>query len=75
MRNVAVDDVIDITRRDGRHFRYRADSSAVVHFDASAIDPATERFELVLITCWPFDAVMAGPERYILHAVLIDPDC
>ncbi len=28
LRNVAVGDVIDITRRDGRHFRYRADSAA-----------------------------------------------
>ncbi|MCK1756892.1 sortase [Bradyrhizobium sp. 137] len=72
MRNVAVDDAIDISRRDGRHFRYRIDSAAVVHFDVSGIDPATQRFELVLTTCWPFDAVVAGPERYILHAVLID---
>ncbi|MET4386739.1 sortase A [Bradyrhizobium sp. F1.4.3] len=71
LRNVAIGDVIEITRRDGRHFRYRADSSAVVHFDASGIDPATEDAELVLTTCWPFDAVASGPERYILHATLV----
>ncbi|MDA9506414.1 sortase [Bradyrhizobium sp. CCBAU 11386] len=71
LRNVAIGDVIEITRRDGRHFRYRADSSAVVRFDASGIDPVTQGFELVLTTCWPFDAVTSGPERYVLHGVLI----
>ncbi|MEK9283281.1 MULTISPECIES: class GN sortase [unclassified Bradyrhizobium] len=74
LRNVAIGDVIEITRRDGRRFRYRADASAVVRFDASGIDPATQDFELVLTTCWPFDAVTSGPERYILHATLIGAD-
>ncbi|RXH20855.1 class GN sortase [Bradyrhizobium guangzhouense] len=72
LRNVAIGDVIDVTRSDGKHFRYRADSSTIVHFDASGIDPDTQGFELVLATCWPFDAVTSGPERYLLHATLID---
>lgn len=71
LRNIAIGDVIDVTRRDGRRFRYHADSSAIVRFDASGIDPATQDFELVLTTCWPFDAVTSGPERYLLHATLI----
>ncbi|MFK4512079.1 class GN sortase [Bradyrhizobium daqingense] len=74
LRNVAIGDVIDVTRSDGRHFRYRADSSAVVRFNASGIDPTARDFELILATCWPFDAVTAGPERYILHATLIGAD-
>jgi sortase A len=74
LRNVAIGDVIEVTRSDGNHFRYRADSSAVVRFDASGIDPATQDFELVLATCWPFDAVTSGPQRYILHATLIGVD-
>lgn len=40
LRNVAIGDLIDVTRSDGKHFRFRADSSAVVRFDASGIDPA-----------------------------------
>ncbi|MDN5003037.1 class GN sortase [Bradyrhizobium sp. GCM10027634] len=71
LRNVSVGDAIEITRRDGKHFRYRVDSSAVVRFDESGIDPATRDYELVLSTCWPFDAVTSGPERYILHGVLV----
>lgn len=74
LRNVAIGDVIDVTRSDGKHFRYRADSSAIVRFDASGIAPATQDFELVLATCWPFDAVTSGPERYILHATMIGTD-
>ena len=74
LRNVAIGDVIDVTRRDGKHFRYRADSSAVVRFDASGIDPAVRDAELVLTTCWPFDAIASGPERYILHATLMGND-
>ena len=72
LRNVAIGDVIDVTRNDGKRFRYRADSSAIVPFDASDIDPETQDFELVLATCWPFDAITSGPERYTLHATLID---
>ncbi|WP_298876021.1 class GN sortase [uncultured Bradyrhizobium sp.] len=72
LRNVAIGDVIDVTRSDGHRFRYRADSSAIVRFDASGIDPETQGFELVLATCWPFDAIASGPERYLLHATLID---
>ena len=72
LRGVRVGDEIDVTRSDGKRFRYRADSSAIVHFNASGIDPDIGGFELVLATCWPFDAVTSGPERYLLHATLIE---
>ena len=45
--------------------------SSVVRFDASGIDPLADGYELVLTTCWPFDAVTPGPERYLLHATMI----
>lgn len=74
LRDVTIGDVVEITRRDGKHFRYRADASSVVRFDASGIDPATQGYELVLSTCWPFDAITPGPERYLLHATMIETD-
>ncbi|MBR0972153.1 class GN sortase [Bradyrhizobium japonicum] len=74
LRNVAIGDIIEITRRDGRQFRYRADASAIVRFDESGIDPTAQDFQLVLTTCWPFEAVTPGPERYVLHGVLIGVD-
>ena len=73
LRDVAIGDEIVVTRRDGNVFHYRADGASVVRFDASGIDPLTDGYELVLSTCWPFDAVMPGPERYVLHATMMGP--
>lgn len=74
LQNVAVGDEIDVTRSDGKAFRYRADSTSVVRFDASGIDPLADGYQLVLSTCWPFDALVSGPERYLLHATMIEAD-
>jgi sortase A len=71
LRNVKIGDEIDVTRDDGKTFRYRADGTSIVRFDASGIDPLAEGYELVLSTCWPFDALTSGPLRYLLHASLI----
>ena len=73
LKDVAVGDEIEITRRDGKTFRYRADGASIVRFDQSGIDPFTSGKELVLTTCWPFDAIAHGPMRYVLHATMISP--
>jgi sortase A len=73
LKNVAVGDEIDITRNDGRTFSYRADATSIVRFDASGIDPLADGHQLVLSTCWPFDALTPGPDRYLLHATMIEP--
>ena len=72
LRDVKIGDEIDVTRDDGKTFRYRADASSVVRYDASGIDPLSGGHALVLSTCWPFDALTSGPERYLLHASLIE---
>lgn len=72
LKDVRIGDEIEVTRRDGKVFRYRADSHSVVRFDQSGIDAFSDSYELVLSTCWPFDAVTPGPERYLLHATLTD---
>ena len=71
LKDVIVGDEIDVTRNDGKAFRYRVDGSSVVRFDASGIDPLSNGYELVLSTCWPFDSVISGPDRYILHATMM----
>src|ERR1700704_91469 len=73
LKDVAIGDEIAITRSDGKVFRYRADGSSVVRFDAPGIDPLSNATELVLSTCWPFDAVTPGPPRYVLHATMMGP--
>ena len=71
LKDAVVGDEIDVTRDDGKTFHYRVDGSSVVRFDASGIDPLRGGYELVLSTCWPFDAITSGPDRYLLHATLI----
>jgi sortase A len=73
LKDIVPGDEIDITRSDGKRFRYRADAISVARFDASGIDPFTGGYELVLSTCWPFDALTQGPDRYLLHATMIEP--
>lgn len=70
LKDVAIGDAIDVTRRDGRSFRYRVTDTAVVRFDASGIDPQSSGHELALSTCWPFDALTSGPLRYVVRATL-----
>ena len=43
LKDVAIGDEIDITRHDGKTFRYRADGSSIVRYDQSGIDPFTSR--------------------------------
>lgn len=71
LKDVAVGDVIAVTRQDGATFRYRVDGTSVVRFDASGIDPLTGGHELVLSTCWPLDAATPGSLRYLVHATLM----
>lgn len=71
LKNVTIGDEIEVTRHDGKRFRYRVSRTAVVRFNASGIDPFVDGYQLVLTTCWPFDALTQGPERYLVHAHLI----
>jgi sortase A len=71
LKDVAIGDEIVVTRGDGHVFRYRADRTSVVRFDDTGIDPLADGYHLVLSTCWPFDAVTPGPERYVLYATMI----
>ena len=71
LKNVSVGDAIEVTRSDGKHFRYRVDTTSVVRFDASGIDPLADGHQLVLSTCWPFEALTPGPQRYLVHATMI----
>ena len=71
LKDLAIGDEIDVKRQDGQTFRYRVDRTSVVRFDASGIDPLAGGHELVLSTCWPFDALTQGPERYLVHATML----
>jgi sortase A len=71
LKDVVVGDEIGVMRSDGKQFRYRVDTTSVVRFDASGIDPLADGHQLVLSTCWPFDALTQGLDRYLVHATML----
>ena len=69
---VATGDEIEVTRRDGGHFRFRVTGTSVVRWDASGIDPDADGRRLALVTCWPLDGKFSGPLRYVVHAEMVE---
>jgi sortase A len=51
------------------HYRYQVVEITIVNARHARIDARTDRRSLVLVTCYPFDAVVpGGPLRYIVTA-------
>jgi sortase A len=71
LKYVKVGDEIEVTRDDGLVFHYRAISMRVVDWNKSGIDAHEAGFHLVLATCYPFNAITHGPQRYVVEAELI----
>jgi sortase A len=72
LRDVRNGDDILVTRADGARLRFRVDRTAVVRWDVSGIDAQAHGRALVLATCWPFEAATPGPERYVVHAQMVE---
>jgi len=68
LKKVKTGDRITVTRTDGSRHAFVAERSEVVRWDATGIDAGTRGRWLVLATCWPFEARVPGPDRYILVA-------
>jgi sortase A len=71
LADVVTGDEIRVTRRDATIVRFRVAGTEVVRWDASGIDPLAPGRRLVLATCWPFGAAVAGPLRYLVHAEVV----
>ena len=72
LKDVAVNDDIAITRKDGLTFHYRVTNMRVANWNSSGIDRHAPGHHLVLSTCYPFDAVTRGEQRYIVEAALVN---
>ena len=70
LKDVVAGDIVTITRNDGLQFRYRVTNTRVAAWDKSGIDRHAPGFNLVLSTCYPFDAVTRGTQRYLVEAVM-----
>lgn len=72
LKDAQVGDVIAVTRSDGLTFRYRVTNMRVAAWNATGIDRNAAGHHLILSTCYPFDAVAHGSDRYIVEAVLVN---
>lgn len=63
-------DPVTVTGRDGRTRHFRVTGTRVARWDASGIDPQAAGRHLDLVTCWPLEALRAGPLRLIVETEL-----
>jgi sortase A len=73
LADVKIGDEIDVTRRDGRRVAFQVTGTRVATWDVSGIDPQAPGRNLVLATCWPFNATTPGPYRYLVEAEVVNP--
>jgi sortase A len=71
LKHLNVNDEIIVQRTDGLEFRYTVTNLRVAKWNTSGIDRHAPGHRLVLSTCWPFDSVARGDDRYIVEAVMV----
>lgn len=71
MRELAIGDELQLTQLSGFPVVYQVVDLAVVDSRHRAIEPSPTEPTLMLVTCYPFDAVNAnGPMRYVATATV-----
>ena len=69
LKDVRTNDELDLTGTDGATRRYRVTERLSMDSRRDAIRTGRDREELILVTCFPFDAIKAGgPMRYVVRA-------
>lgn len=68
IRELVAGDEIEVTSTRGVTRRFRVTGFAVVDARASGIDAGGDAPRLALVTCWPFDGLRRGTQRYVVFA-------
>ena len=72
LEDVSLDDVFEVTDRNNKTTSYVVNDIKIIDSDQQDITVYDNQAEIKLITCYPFDALIAGgPLRYIVTAKLI----
>ena len=72
LQDVSISDVFELTDRSNRASSYMVSDIKIIDATKQDISIHSNQDELKLITCYPFDAVVArGPLRYVITAQLI----
>ncbi len=73
LQQVRLDDRVDLTGTDGHTVHYRVTDQRVLDARRDGIPMVGDGQEVVLVTCYPFDAVTpGGPLRYVVRAERIN---
>ncbi|MBZ5527605.1 MAG: class D sortase [Acidobacteriia bacterium] len=71
LRQIRIGDVITLETNSGL-YRYRVESTGVVPPGNVEVLRSSNRRELTLITCFPFDYIGPAPDRFIVRAVEVE---
>ncbi len=73
LEHVRPDDVLNIQAQDGKWTRYQVQSTEVRHIDRDPLTIEGGQEGLLLITCYPFNSLVAGgPHRYLVWATPLE---
>ena len=68
LKDLAVGDTVMLETTAGEQIAYRVTNMEIVDAARSGIEPEGGPSRLALVTCWPFGALVSGPERYVVWA-------
>ena len=72
LQDVSVSDVFELTDRNNKAASYRVSDIRIIDATKQDITIHSDQDELKLITCYPFNALVArGPLRYVVTAKMI----
>ncbi len=72
LQNVSISDVFELTDRNNKTTSYEVSDIKIIDATKQDIAIHSNQDELKLVTCYPFDAIVArGPLRYVVTAKLI----
>lgn len=72
LRHIRAGDVVILYSSAGR-FRYQVESIRIVSPQDIQVLRSSNRSELTLVTCFPFEYIGPAPNRFIVHSSLLDP--
>ena len=71
LKRLQPNDVIELETASGNRRHYRVQKTRVEDSRTGAIDITHDRTQLVLVTCYPFEAIQTGgPLRYVVTATM-----
>jgi len=72
LQHIAADSLVRIQSRDRVWHQYRVTTTRVADSRVDSITPSIGESRMVLVTCYPFDALVpGGPLRFVVEAELV----